>query len=495
MTNIKRAGILVVFQLFFLCPVFSQTFNYTPECLEAMKLMGKLKLEPARAILTKEQSKQPTNLAIDYLLDCIEYYALISSRDKRDVSVYEKNQRNRIDRIHKLAATIPLSAYAEAEMLLHLSIVKMMHQEYVSGAMELRSAYQLHTRNAQKYPQLHATFKSLGFIKALLGTLPENYHWVLNVVGLTGNYNEGINLIEKYFKQASATEPFIDRQQADFYYTLLQFYFGDKQQAWTYAQQHTTDFEDNNLSCYLRAFMASHTAHNEEALAALQKRPKTAEFSHYHELDWLMGYSLLNKLDPDCEIEFKKFVTFSKYKTQRKDAYRRLAWSELIKQDTLRFIVYRNLSFKESSYKDDEDLMVDKELARNIYPNAYVLKARLLFDGGYYAQAEQLIKSVQLSQLKNNIQKAEYYYRYGRIMQEQKKYAKAIEYFTESIKLSEPENLYFAPYSSLQLGSVYHKLGYTQTAAYYLKKAIAYKNYKAKGYIVQKAGQELEQLQ
>ena len=369
-----------------------------------------------------------------------------------------------------------------------------MHQEYVSGALELRSAYQLHTRNAQRYPQLHATLKSLGFIKALLGTLPENYHWILNVVGLTGNFNEGLVLIERYNKQALPTDPFIDRQQADFYYAILQFYFGDKQQAWAYTQQHTTDFEDNNLSCYLRAFMASHTAHTDDALTILHKKPRGSEFTNYLELDWLMGYSLLNKLDPNCEIEFKKFVTFSKHKSQRKDAYRRLAWSELIKHDTLRYMVYRNLSFKETSHKDDEDLMVDEELKHSIYPNADVLKARLLFDGGYYAQAEQLIKTIQPAKLKSMAQKAEFYYRYGRIMQEQKKYAKAIEYYTESIKLAEPTNLYFAPYSSLQLGYIYHKLGYAQTAEFYLKKTINYKNYKAKGYIVQKAEQELEQL-
>jgi hypothetical protein len=456
--------------------------------------MGKLKLEPARAVLAKEYLKQPQNLAIGYLQDCTDYYALICSGNKQGLSQYEKDQHTRIEPIHKLAATLPLAAYAEAEMLLHLSIVKMMHQEYVSGALELRSAYQLHTRNAQRYPQLHATLKSLGFIKALLGTLPENYHWILNVVGLTGNFNEGLVLIERYNKQALPTDPFIDRQQADFYYAILQFYFGDKQQAWAYTQQHTTDFEDNNLSCYLRAFMASHTAHTDDALTILHKKPRGSEFTNYLELDWLMGYSLLNKLDPNCEIEFKKFVTFSKHKSQRKDAYRRLAWSELIKHDTLRYMVYRNLSFKETSHKDDEDLMVDEELKHSIYPNAEVLKARLLFDGGYYAQAEQLIKTIQPAKLKSNAQKAEFYYRYGRIMQEQKKYAKAIEYYTESIKLAEPNNLYFAPYSSLQLGYIYRKLGYAQTAEFYLKKTINYKNYKAKGYIVQKAEQELEQL-
>jgi tetratricopeptide (TPR) repeat protein len=302
-------------------------------------------------------------------------------------------------------------------------------------------------------------------------------------------------LLDSYLSQQKSDPEFLlSNQQADFYYVLLQFYYGNKTIAWNHTQAHTTDYTENMMSCYLRAFMASHCARTDEAISILNKQPRGEDYHKYYDLDFIMGYAKLNKGEPDADIEFKKFVTFSKNSSLKKDAYRRLAWSELLQKDNERFLTYRRLAFSVSSFKDDEDILVDKDLAKGICPNTQILKARLLFDGGYYTQAEDIMKNVNPATLKGYGQPAEYYYRYGRIMQEQKKYAKAIEYFTESINLGEKKNLYFAPYSALQLGNVYAKLGYAQTAVFYYNKAIGYKNYKDQGYITQKAKQASAEL-
>jgi hypothetical protein len=492
MNLMKRVGIACAFQLFFLLYTHAQVFTYTPNCILAINAIEKLQLEKARTLLDEERKKMPDNTALDYLDDCADYYELITSGDKEQFTALEKLKSERIVRLQKLSSTSVLAAYAEAEIQLHWSILKLMQNEYVSGAMELRTAYQLHQKNFTKYPQFTPTKKSIGFMKAILGTLPDNYNWILNIVGLKGNFKEGISLIEEYLEQPKFTpEQDLDKQQANFYYVLLNFYYGDKQLAWNHTQQQTLDYSENMLSCYLRAFIASHTAKTDEAIAILNKRPKGADFSKYPELDFLMGYAKLNKLETDADIEFKKFVTFSKNNNIKKDAYERLAWSEWIQHDTLRYFIYRRIAFNTSSNKDDEDIQVDKNIEKGIYPNVDVLKARLLFDGGFYVQAENMFKEIAISSLKGSYQQSEYYYRYGRVMQEQKKYAKAIEYFTESIKIAHKSNLYFAPYSSLQLGNIYSKLGYAQTAEFYYNKATTYKNYKDQGYITQKAKQAL----
>ncbi len=494
MNLFKRVGIACAFQLFFLLSTQAQkyTYSYSANSILAIGAIEKLQLEKARTLLADERKKTPDNIALDYLDDCVDYYELITTGDKNRQTILEKNKSNRISRLQKLALANAQAAYAEAEIALHWSILKLMQNEYVGGAMELRTAYQLHQKNFVTFPQFNATQKSLGFIKAILGSLPDNYHWILNIVGLKGNYKEGMALIETYLAQPKFTaEQSLDKQQATYYYVLLNFYYGNKQLAWVHAQQHTTDYAENTLSCYLRAFMASRSAQTDEAIAVLNKRPRGADYSKYADLDLVMGYAKLNKLEADADIEFKKFVTFSKNGSLKKDAYRRLSWSEWIRHDTVKYLTYKRLSDHASSTKDDEDIQIDKELEKGIYPNAEVLKSRLLFDGGYYAQAENTIKMVVPGTLQSPFQQAEYYYRYGRIMQEQKKYAKAIEYFTESINIAEKKGLYFAPYSALQLGNVYTRLGYPQTAAYYYNKAISYKNYKDQGYITQKAKQAL----
>jgi hypothetical protein len=478
-----------------LCPILAQNYayTYTPGCLNAMEAISKLQLSKARGILQEERKKSPNNLATEYLADCADYYELITCGDKNLLAAADKNRSARLSRLQKLNTA--QTAYAVAELQMHHAIVKLMQQEYVSGAMELRNAYQAHQKNSTDYPSFVPTRKSLGFIKGILGTLPESYNWMLNIVGLKGNFKEGMALLESYFaQQHNEPEYRLSNQQADFYYVLLQFYYGNKTTAYTHAQQHTTDYSENMLSCYLRAFVASHCAHTDEAISILNKQPHGDEYPKYYDLDFTMGYAKLNKLDTDADIEFKKVVTFSKNNSLRKDAYKRLSWSALIQKDQERYLTYRRLAFSMSSYKDDEDALTDKDLEKGIYPNTNVLKARLLFDGGYYVQAEELIKTTNISSLKGFGQVAEFYYRYGRIMQEQKKYAKAIEFYTESINVSEKKNLHFAPYSALQLGNIYAKLGYAQTALFYYNKALGYKNYKDQGYVAQKARQASAEL-
>jgi hypothetical protein len=339
------------------------------------------------------------------------------------------------------------------------------------------------------------TKKSLGFIKGLLGTLPSNYSWILNIVGLKGDYNEGLRLIQQYLSQKKIpNDQILDKQQADFYLTLLHFYFGNKQTAWEYCEPNTRDYANNPLSCYLRAFIAARTTRTDEAIAILSKRPRSSDYSPFIELDYLMGYCKLNRLDSDGDIFLKKFVTFSHNNSLKKDAYRRLAWHHLIENDTAKYLVYRNLSYKQNIDKDDEDQIADRQLSEGIYPHVTVLKARILFDGGYYEKAEHMIAEVNTSRINGPFQLAEYHYRFGRILQEQKKYAKAIESFNNSIRLAEPIDYYMAPYSSLQMGYINLKLGFTQTARYYFTKAMNYKNYNSKSYIHQKAKLALQQI-
>jgi hypothetical protein len=493
----KGVGFVCAFQLLFLCTAFSQTvtFSYNKESLAVMECISSLRLGKARILLAEEKAQTPQNVALDYLSDCIDYYSLVTNPDPVAYSILEKEKSARLNRIQNLPVSSPYKLYAAGEIHLHWSILKLNKHDFLSGALELREAYQLMEKNYTLFPNFAPTKKSLGFVKSLLGTLPENYAWMLNIVGLKGNYAEGLKLIQQYLNQKKIPdEQLLDKQQADYYYTLLHFYFGNKQTAWEYCEPVTRDYASNLISCHLRSFIASRTAHAEEAIQVINKRPRGTEYAPFDELDLTMGYAKLNRLDEDGEIYLKKYVTFSRNGGNKKDAYRRLAWYHLLAGDTVKYSVYKHLSYKQNTAKDDEDKITDRDLAAGIYPNKTVLKARLLFDGGYYEQAEHVIAEVKISKLQGKYQTAEYYYRYGRILQEQKKYAKAIEYFTNAIRLSEPTEYYMAPYSALQVGYINQKLGFTQTAKYYFDKAMSYKNYDARSYIHQKAKLALQEI-
>ena len=128
------------------------------------------------------------------------------------------------------------------------------------------------------------------------------------------------------------------------------------------------------------------------------------------------------------------------------------------------------------------------------FPEKSLLKARLLFDGGYYAQAEEILMAKPITSFKNALEKAEYCYRLGRIYHESNKLSKAIEYFDLTIKANYKENEFMAANACLQLGFIYEKLNFKKLAKTYFDKVLEYKNYDYKNYLQQQAKAAIAKL-
>ncbi len=499
MKILKRAGILLCLLLFFYVPKLiastEQTyFQFSQNCLEAQQYIKVLKLDKARAILEREHAINPNNVAVNYLEDYIDYYYLITNQQLDELHRLEKNRDLRLARIKKSDPNSPYYLYTQAEINLHWAFSRVFNQEYVSAALEFRSAYQLLENNKKKYPLFKPNDKSLGMLKAVLGSIPENYKWILSVIGMRGNLSEGLKEIKEYLDQKEFPhEQLIEKQSAEFYYTFLLLNFGEKQDCWKFCESVTEDYSTNLLSAYLRAFVGVKCAHNDDALITCAHRPHGNEYTPFYMMDFLTGQAKLNKLEKDADVYLKKFVSFYKGQNLVKDAYKRLSWFYLLEGDTIKFTIYQGLSRKYGAANSDEDKNAQRESEAGIYPDIILLKARLLFDGGYYAKAEETIKS-HSTNFKSHYQQIEYYYRYARIMQESNKISKAIEWYNQTIKVAGNNNLYFAPNSCLQLGFIYEKLGFKELAKFHFEKVLTYKNYDYKSSVTQKAKAALSKL-
>ena len=105
---------------------------------------------------------------------------------------------------------------------------------------------------------------------ALFGTIPENFQWILKIVGVKGNLKEGLKKLRNYVDQPLPGREFIlEKQTGEYYYTFLQLNFGDKEECWKFCDRVTADYRQNLLSAYLRIFTAIKTAHNDDAIACI----------------------------------------------------------------------------------------------------------------------------------------------------------------------------------------------------------------------------------
>ena len=91
-------------------------------------------------------------------------------------------------------------------------------------------------------------------------------------------------------------------------------------------------------------------------------------------------------------------------------------------------------------------------------PHTGLLKARLLCDGGYFAQADSIIRSIDPDLLDQTAYQLEYHYRKGRIFQLTGKANPAIDEYNLAFFEGRSLPFTFATRSALQLGIIYEEM-------------------------------------
>jgi len=168
----------------------------------------------------------------------------------------------------------------------------------------------------------------------------------------------------------------------------------------------------------------------------------------------------LNKLDYTAELYFEKFIENFKGQNYIRSAWQKLAWIALLRGDTVKFDQTMRLVQTKGASVVDEDKQALNEAVKGIRPNVFLLRARLLFDGGYYSLAldELLDKSIR-SVIQSKRDLVEYSYRMGRIYHETGNLPKAVDYYRQTIQRGRTEPLYYAAGAAYQMGLLYENSG------------------------------------
>ena len=99
----------------------------------------------------------------------------------------------------------------------------------------------------------------------------------------------------------------------------------------------------------------------------------------------------LGELKPESFSNFNNYVKLYKGNSFIKAAYQKMAWTELLKSDTAGYRKWMSLLLTKGNNFTDEDKQAEKEAQSKTIPNVYLLKARILFDGGNYKEALHLL--------------------------------------------------------------------------------------------------------
>jgi len=446
-------------------------YDFNQNCINAYNKINALNFYGGKKLIEKEKSAQPNNLIVVLLENYIDFMTLVIGEKQSDFEQLKPNRSARIELLQKGDSNSPWHKHCLAVVYLQWSFARVKFGEYMMAALDLNRAYRLIEANRREHPDFVPNLLLSGVMNALIGSIPENYHWATRLLDINGAIDTGRSQLYELLTIAS--------KQTQWNYLVPETYFylafiemnlqADKSLVGKLLDSLNTKSFNSPLMCYIRANLTLKLEKNDAAIQILEGCLVPGNYYPFHYLEYLMGIARLNQLDKHAAHHFLNFVNRYEGMNYIKSAYQRLAWSSLINGDRNAYRFYMNKVKNSGHAFVDEDKQAQKEASSGQVPNIRLLKARLLSDGGYFEQALNLLNEeihpFDLPALKDSV---EYLYRKGRIFHEWGKAQQAKDYYKQTISLGSELPGFYAGNASLQLGMIYeNERNFTQADLYY----------------------------
>lgn len=466
----------------------SLVFDYN--CRKAYELVTSLRFNRANQYIELEKKINPENKLImlsENYRDCME---IILNEDKAQLDKISERKDARLKILEKEQEQSPYYLYAQAEVNMQWAFAHIKTGEYLNGVLEINRAYKMLTKNVNKFPQFVPHYKSIGLLHALIGVVPDEYKWAVNLLGFSGSLQQGNKELLQFYNAAfSDTINQCYQTEATLMLGIIQLNFiPDEVSLNNILHQINQQKQMNPVLSFVYADICMHNGNSAEAVKHLMKN-KYAEntFFKFHYLNYLLGMAKLYHLEEDAPVYLETYVKEFKGKTFVKAAYLKLAYHYLLHQNTDRYKYYLQQIPLYGNEITDEDKSAQKESKQVNLPNLYLLKSRLLFDGGYYSESYTSLIRANKEDFKTTKEQLEFIYRLGRIQHKKENYNKAIYYYQMAMKNGDSYPYYFAANAALNLGLIYETLENKSKAKYYFEACLKMKDHEYQRSIDQKA--------
>jgi tetratricopeptide (TPR) repeat protein len=273
--------------------------------------------------------------------------------------------------------------------------------------------------------------------------------------------------------------------------------FDDKQNA---EMLQFADSQSDNLNINMLATAISlKDNRTEQAIDLLKRTPRDAAYLYFPIFELYKAETQLFKGNyPQALSAYQNYLRTFKGQTFLKDTYYKLFLCIGLMGDEKKAKLYLSKINDGGNTNAESDKAAQKFYENfqetKILPNKILIKLRLLYDGGYFEEAQNELVSLTEKKFTNTKDQAEFNYRAGRIYQKLNQFEKAVNYFERSLALTGSEEWVFAPNSALQLGYIQQQKGQKNKAKAYFEQAIAHKNHEYKTSVDNKARAALTEM-
>lgn len=467
-------------------------FDFNTNCLRAYKEIVKLKLNAGQEILNAEKKNNPDNLIPYFLENYIDFFELFFNEDPAMYKARSKNLSERLDKMDEGPSNSPFYRYTKAIINFQWAAVKVKFGYRWDAGWQFRRSYLQIKANEEKFPRFQPNNMLYGAMQTVVGTIPDGYKWLSNLLGMKGSIKQGMGLLEGFLNSTDSWVP-VFKEEAVFYYAYLKFHvLNEKEEVFTYIRQQQLDLVNNHLYAYMAANLAINNKQSGYAEQVIRQRNPSADYLNTPVWDLEMGYARLNHLEPDAPGYLQRYIANFKGKFYVKDALQKLSWYYYLTGNNSEASKYRQMVLSKGNSDSEADKQAVKEARSGRWPPMILLRARLLSDGGYNKEALAQLAGKSANDFKAVEDKVEFSYRLARIYDDLGRESEAINAYTYTISSGENLKLYYAARSALQLGFIYEKKGEKATAVKWYQRCLDMDDHDYKDSLDQKAKAGIE---
>lgn len=464
--HVRPQTLLLFLALLFCLPLRAEKhFAFTPSARDAYQQVTSLRIAEARITLQRLKLSEPENLIAYHLENYVDFFTLFISEEEERYQQLKDRRQQRLEAIREGNPDSPYYLYAQADIHLQWALLRLKFDEYLGAFSEVSKAHKLLKKNQELFPDFMPNLKDLAILHAIIGTIPDTYRWGVKLLsGLDGTISQGQQEMEKVLRFAETNDFIFETESQVLYAFLLLHLANDEAGAWRAVNNAGLQPQANPLHCFLMANIAMRTGHNDRAVQLLEQRPRSRAFLPFPYLHFMHGLAKLRRLDTDANPHFLQFLREFKGRNFIKEAYQKMAWQELLNGNPAGYQSFIQECLANGFTTAGSDKNAAEEAKQGTPPPLVLLKARLLFDGGYFQRAFHELRPQDPQLLPSTRDQLEYYYRLGRILHGLEKYPEALSFYQRTIEKGRRENYYFACNAALQAGLVYESLGDTANA-------------------------------
>ncbi len=408
---------------------------------------------------------------VSYLLEnYIDFLTLFIGEDERDYERLIAHKDMRIDAIRRTSKQSPYYRFSEAHIRLQWALVMLKFDHRIRAFKEISNAYYLIEKNRKAFPGFLPDQMSYGFIQAILGAMPEDLKWWVSWIGIEGDVDEGIKALKSVLGAEGEARMFVPEAVGMLSFILVNFK-NDPSAAVRLVEQSGFHSSQSLLSIFLQAHLALKRHKASEALEILKQTAHTRDaLFPFLYLDYMKGLALLELMDPRAEQYFKHYIRAFKGRHYIKEALQKLAWCDVLFHEGKSYKRIMQVCMSKGAAETDADKAAKREAEEAEMPDKLLLRARLLFDGGAFDRAMELLRNPDIRFAGDPYKKGVAYYLQGRIYEMKKEFPQAIHAYQELLGNEDIKGDYRYSNAHLHLGYMYAQLG---------KKALAEKHFRS----------------